>query len=77
MTNDAPNVRFPHLFVVARLDESFESGPVDERVSLVSAFESREMADQEAGRLEVLAGDRPWRYVVMLTRLKGPSSGNE
>lgn len=70
MSRDAPNLHYPHLFVVARIDEACQSGPVDERISLVSAFGSRAAAQQEVHRLEGLASGKPWRYVVMITRLK-------
>ena len=70
MMTDAPNRRFRHIFVVARVDDTAESAPVDERTSLVSAFESRDAAETEVARLQDLAGGNKWRYVVMITRLK-------
>jgi hypothetical protein len=44
---DEPNLRFPHLFIVARIDDGLASGPVEERISLVSAYESRDAAERE------------------------------
>jgi hypothetical protein len=74
MTTDAPNRRFRHLFAVARVDDTAESAPVDERISLVSAFDSRDAAEREVARLQDLAGAKKWRYVIMITRLK-PADG--
>ena len=68
--NEQKNSRFPHLFVVVRVDEGPVVGPVDEHISLVSAYGSRAEADVEVARLTDLAGVKPWRYVAMVTRLK-------
>lgn len=64
------NSRFPHLFVVVRVDESAVVGPLDEHISIVSAFHSEVEAAAEVVRLTDLAGAKPWRYVAMVTRLK-------
>lgn len=69
MTEAAPNLRFPHLYVVVRVDD-FATGSVEERISLVSAFTSADAANAEAERLAVLPTARESRYLVMITRLK-------
>ena len=71
--SEQPNSRYPHIFVVVRVDSGPVVGPVDEHVSLVSAFSARSDAEAEVLRLSNLAAEKPWRYVAMVTRLKDPA----
>ena len=67
MTSDAPHSRYPHLYVVVRVDP--ELSPYN-CFSLVSAWWDQEDADAEAERLSGLA-DPQSAYCVTVTRLKG------
>jgi hypothetical protein len=68
--DSSTNLRFPHLFAVMRVDD-FAEGPVEDRVSLVSAFGNAHAADDEAIRLSHLPSASESRYVVKVTRIKG------
>lgn len=68
---DQPNARFEHLYVVLRVDDFSQADRVEERISLVSAFRSRDEAEGEVARLNALSRAKDCHYSVILTRLKG------
>ena len=75
MTVNRPNAKFPHVFVVIRID-SFEGLDADldpDRLAVTSVFESEEAASADVERLNALAEERGTgsRYVTRLGRLKG------
>ena len=65
-----PNARYPHLFVVVRVDEGLPVERAEDQISLVSAYSTEDEARAEAERLTELITDKPSRYAVMITRLK-------
>lgn len=67
MTRNKSHARFPHLYVVVRVDRELSPGNA---FSLVSAWRTEPEAQAEAERLMALtvAGSREYRVVV--TRLK-------
>jgi hypothetical protein len=69
MPSDAPNSRFPHMYVVLRFDRG---GPTYEEsdVMVVSAFGTRADAEEEAARVGALNEARGFRYVVRSVRVK-------
>jgi hypothetical protein len=75
VAESSPNLRFTHLYVVARVDD-FAEGPVEGRFSLVSAFTRSEAAEAEAERLAALPTASESRYLVMITRLKDEPRGS-
>lgn len=68
---ETPNARYPHLWVVARVDDYLADAATEVKMSLVSAYADASAADAEAERLNALNGDKDCRYVVLMTRLKG------
>lgn len=64
-----PNARFPHAFIVMRIDE-FRSS-VENSISPVATYLDRALADEEMTRLSALTTGNDSRYVVLISRLKG------
>lgn len=67
-----PNARFPHTFIVLRIDDYQDSSAeVENKISAVATYVDRVLADDEAARLNELQRDEGSRYVVLTSRLKG------
>lgn len=71
----APNAKYQHLFVVVRLDDPMPMEQPEGGICVVSAFVTEAEANAEADRLNRLNGQKPCRYLVWPTRLKG-GAGN-
>lgn len=65
------NSRFPHVFIVLRIDEFQASAEVEHRISPVATYLDQALADAEMARLNDLNGGKGSRYVVRMSRLKG------
>ena len=65
------NARFPHAYVVLRIDDYQDSMEVENRVSPVATYLDRALADAEQARLSDLNRDKGSRYLVLVSRLKG------
>ena len=61
-----PHLKYPHLYVVVRLDDSIPSW---NDLAIVSAWFTEELAEAEAQRLNQLQKGQA-QYRVMITRLK-------
>jgi len=61
-----------HIFVVLRFDD-YVQDPI-QAITGTKAFESQELADAEAARLNELNADKRARYFVRLARLQAGSS---
>ena len=66
-----PNARFPHAFIVLRIDDSHASAEVEHLISPVARYLDQALADAEMAPLNDLNGDKGSRYVVLVSRLKG------
>lgn len=67
-----PNARFPHAFIVLRIDDYLDaSAEVENKISPVATYLDRVLADDEAARLNELEADKGSRFVVLISRLKG------
>jgi hypothetical protein len=67
MTSNRSHSRYPHLYVVVRVDAGMSP---ENSFSLVSAWRSENEAVAEAERLSRIAGPES-SYYVAVTRLKG------
>jgi hypothetical protein len=67
---DQPNARYPHAFVVLRIDDNPGSA-VENQISPVATYLDRILADAEMGRLNDLNVAKGSRYLVLVSRLKG------
>ena len=70
VTADGTHARYRHLHVVVRLDEGMS---LENAISVVSAWWTKEQAQSEVERLTALRTTES-RYVVFTTRLKGAES---
>lgn len=66
-----PNARFPHAYIVLRIEDTQNSADVENQISPVETYLDRALADAEQARLSDLKGDKGSRYVVPVSRLKG------
>ena len=67
---EQPHPKFPHMFVVIRIDDSERFSAIENGISAVSVFSDRENADAEVTRLEGLKPGETSRYRVFITRHK-------
>ena len=74
MSVNRPHAKYPHLFVVIRIDtyEGVDAELDPDRVAVTSVFESEKAAATDAARLNALADERGAhsRYFVRIGRLK-------
>ena len=66
-----PNAKFPHAFIVLRIDDFQMGSEVENKISPVATYLDEKMASVEAARLNGLVSDEGSRYVVLTSRLKG------
>lgn len=66
-----PNARFPHAFIVLRIDDFHDDTEVEQQISPVATYLDQALADAEMTRLNDLNSDKGSRYVVLMSRLKG------
>ncbi len=75
MTVNQPHAKYPHVFVVIRIDsvEGIDADLDPDRLVVTSVFESEEAASADAERLNALAEGRGTgsRYITRVGRLKG------
>lgn len=71
MAIDKPHARFEHVYVVLRVDPLPSVKVMEDGVSAVSVYTSKDAAAAEASRLNELKSDSPSYYVVLTSRLKG------
>ncbi len=64
MSVDQPNSRFNHVYVVVRFDEPAILENWHDAVKILRVFDSREAAEQEAGRLRSINGPCKCTYEV-------------
>ncbi len=74
MTINQPHAKYPHVFVVIRIDsvEEVDDQLDPDRLMVTSVFESKEAAFADAERLNMLAEGRGTgsRYITRIGRLK-------
>jgi hypothetical protein len=74
MTVNQPHAKYPHVFVVIRIDsvEGIDADLDPDRLVVTSVFESEEAASADAERLNLLAEERGTgsRYITRVGRLK-------
>lgn len=74
MTVNQPHAKYPHVFVVIRIDsvEGVDAQLDPDRLVVTNVFESEEAASADAERLNMLAEGRGTgsRYITRIGRLK-------
>lgn len=66
-----PNAKFPHTFIVLRIDDFQVEAAVENKISPVATYLDEGQAQDEAKRLNGLASEGGSRYLVLISRLKG------
>lgn len=66
-----PNAKFPHAFIVLRIDDFQGDSAVDNKISAVATYLDEDRARDEALRLNRLVAGGGSRYQVLISRLKG------
>lgn len=69
--SNKPNARFPHVFIVLRIDDLQTSAEVENQISPVATYLDQALANAEKARLNDLNGGQGSRYVIVMSRLKG------
>ncbi len=71
MKNEQPHAKFPHMFVVLRVDRSSLELAIESLISAVAVFDEHDEAVAESQRLQDLRPDGDSQYLVLPTRHKG------
>lgn len=75
MTLNRPHAKYPHVFVVIRVDsvEGIDADIDPDRLVVTSVFENEDAASADAKRLNALAEERGTGscYITRVGRLKG------
>lgn len=74
MAIDKPHSRYEHVYVVLRIDPHPSVEAIEDGLSAVSVFATKDDANAEAHRLNELHADKPSYYVVLTSRLKGDAT---
>jgi hypothetical protein len=66
-TTDKPHSRYEHVYAIVRADLPLDQGVPENSISVVKVMCSRQMADQEAVRLNDVNKEKACRYFVNTT----------
>lgn len=74
---DKPNLKYSHVFVVLRVDLTFEGVRLQDAVTVTKVFRAEEAATEEARRLNELNADKGCQYFVQLGRMARNDLGSD
>lgn len=78
MTGGQPNARYPHVYVVIRVDrfEGLDTSDDLDEITVTRVFAAQSEAEAEVDRLNELASQRgiTSRYIFRIGRLRGSAS---